>query len=83
VIQLFGTGGGLLTREALPQVTLPISATIDGIDAVVQFAGAAPGLPEGVLQVNLFVPVGARVGSVPVVVKIGDATSNIATVSIK
>ena len=83
VIQLFGTGGGLLTREALPQVTLPISATIDGIDSLVQFAGAAPGLPEGVLQVNLFIPAGARVGSVPVVVKIGDATSNVATVAIK
>jgi uncharacterized protein (TIGR03437 family) len=83
VIQLFGTGGGLLSREALPQVTLPISATIDGIDSLVQFAGAAPGLPEGVLQVNLFVPAGARVGSVPVVVKIGDATSNVATVAIK
>ena len=83
VIQLFGTGGGLLTREALPQVTLPISATIDGIDSLIQFAGAAPGLPEGVLQVNLFIPAGARVGSVPVVVKIGDATSNVATVVIK
>jgi uncharacterized protein (TIGR03437 family) len=83
VIQLFGTGGGLLTREALPQVTLPISAAIDGIDAVVQFAGAAPGLPEGVLQVNLFIPAGTRSGNVPVVVKIGDASSNVATVAIK
>jgi uncharacterized protein (TIGR03437 family) len=73
----------LLTRDALPQVTLPISATIDGIDAVVQFAGAAPGLPEGVLQVNLFVPAGARVGSVPVVVKIGDVLSNVVTLAIK
>jgi uncharacterized protein (TIGR03437 family) len=83
VIQLFGTGGGLLTKDALPIVTLPTSATVDGLDAQVQFAGAAPGLPEGVLQVNVMIPPGVRSGSVPIDVKIGDAASNTATIVIQ
>jgi uncharacterized protein (TIGR03437 family) len=83
VVQLFGTGGGLLTKDALPMVTLPASATVDGLDAQVQFAGAAPGLPEGVLQVNVLIPAGGRSGSVPIVVKIGDVASNSAMVTVQ
>jgi uncharacterized protein (TIGR03437 family) len=57
---------------ALPFIMLKPLATAVGLDAEVQFAGGAPGLPRGVLQANVVIPVGARLGSVPIVVNISD-----------
>ena len=72
VITLYATGAGAMTPVpvdgsvtagtlALP--VLPVTAQIDGQDAQVQYAGAAPGIVAGVIQVNLYVPAGARSGS--------------------
>jgi uncharacterized protein (TIGR03437 family) len=67
VIMLFGTGLGPMAPEAVdgmpagypaPLVTLPVEARIGGRRALVEFAGAAPGLPMGVYQVNVRVPDG-------------------------
>jgi uncharacterized protein (TIGR03437 family) len=59
----------------LPLPVLPVSATIAGKPATVQFAGGAPAIVAGVMQVNLQVPSGLGTAAVPVLVKVGDATS--------
>jgi len=58
---------------SLPLV--PISVTIGGKSAVVQFAGDAPGVVAGVMQVNAVVPAGLPAGPAPVVVQAGAASS--------
>jgi len=84
VVALYATGAGqtdptgvdgLLAVEALPQPLLPVSATIDGKAAQVLYAGAAPGLVSGIVQVNIRVPDGIRSGAVPVVLQVGDGIS--------
>jgi uncharacterized protein (TIGR03437 family) len=84
VVVLFATGEGQTipagvdgkpAAEPLPRPILPVSARIDGIPAHVLYAGGAPGLVAGVLQVNVVVPEGVGSGDVPVVLKVGDAHS--------
>jgi len=66
------------TAPITPQpVSGNVGVTIDGIPANVQFYGEAPGLVSGVMQINVVVPLGARSGDVPVVVKVGDASSQL------
>lgn len=84
---LFGTGGGQTTpggrdgRVAVaPLSTLkyPMTVTIDGLPAEVQYQGPAPGLVEGVFQLNVRVPAGARPGNnVPVTVTQNGVTSQL------
>jgi uncharacterized protein (TIGR03437 family) len=66
-------------REApLAPLSRPIltnSATIGGLPAPVLFMGRTPQL-VGVSQANLLVPSGLGAGSHPVVITIGDASSN-------
>jgi uncharacterized protein (TIGR03437 family) len=85
VVVLYGTGGGLtmpasvdgrLTSQPYPKPTLPVSVTIDNLPAQVLYAGAAPGLVAGVLQINVVVPANAAaVRYDQVVLTIGDYTS--------
>jgi uncharacterized protein (TIGR03437 family) len=54
----------------------PVSARIGGLAAQVLYAGVAPGLITGVLQINVAVPMGVSPGNaVPVEITIGGATS--------
>ena len=46
---------------------------IGGIDATVEYAGAAPGLVSGVLQVNAHVPESLAREKQPVQITVGDA----------
>ena len=83
VIVLFGTGEGLVNPAvANGSVTagvvnpiLPVSVTIGGVPQKVLYAGAAPGLVAGVLQVNVEIAANTPGGSQPVIVKVGDASS--------
>ena len=59
----------------LPLPVLPVTATIGGKPAIVQFAGGAPGIVAGVMQVNLQIPSGLGTTAAPVVLKAGDASS--------
>jgi uncharacterized protein (TIGR03437 family) len=84
---LYGTGFGATNPAcvdgaiinpfvALPRVTAPVTVTIGGRLAVVQYAGAAPGFVTGVYQVNAIVPPDALVGAVvPIVVTAGGKPS--------
>ncbi|MEO8128454.1 MAG: hypothetical protein ABI822_15240 [Bryobacteraceae bacterium] len=70
--------GGVEGKPAsmpLPQPLLPVTATIGGKYAPVQYAGAAPGFVAGLMQVNVLVPAGSEGDIVPVVVRVGQARS--------
>jgi uncharacterized protein (TIGR03437 family) len=91
VIAVFATGGGQgdppdstgATADGTANVTATVTATIGGQNAPVLYAGHAPGEVAGVLQVNLQVPGGVS-GDVPVVLRVGDAVSQVtATIAVK
>lgn len=57
IVQLFGTGGGLLNRvfgDAAP-LAHPVTVFFGGIPAVVQYAGSSPG-STGMFQINAVIP---------------------------
>jgi uncharacterized protein (TIGR03437 family) len=86
VITLYATGAGqfnpalsdgsVIGGDTLPVPVLPVTARIGNLDAVVSYAGSAPGSVAGVLQVNAQVPAGAPSGpAIPLGLLIGTATS--------
>jgi uncharacterized protein (TIGR03437 family) len=86
VITLWATGAGQLSppgidgavvdAASLPVTALPVLAQIGGQDAAVLYSGGAPGLVEGVIQVNLRIPAASPAGdALPLVLRIGDNTS--------
>jgi uncharacterized protein (TIGR03437 family) len=85
VVILYGTGQGNLDNAgdgALGSATspskprLPVSVRISGTPAEVLYAGSAPGLVIGLIQINARVPTNIPAGSaVPVTFTVGSATS--------
>jgi len=84
IIVLFGTGEGRTTpagadgrisTSVIPKPNLPVSVTIGGQTASVAYAGEAPSLVSGVFQINATIPTGVGSGAVPVIVKVGNASS--------
>ena len=81
VISLYLTGAGQTNpagADGLPGTgpsggpVLPVTASINGRTATVQYAGSAQGLVAGVVQVNVVVPAGTSAGAaVPVSVQVG------------
>jgi uncharacterized protein (TIGR03437 family) len=84
VLQVFGTGGGATTPAGLdgqitPGILYPlnvglaaVTASVGGVPAKVTYAGGAPGLISGALQVNVELPVDAPSGAaVPLVILVG------------
>jgi uncharacterized protein (TIGR03437 family) len=67
---------GLITGSTIPLPVLPVTVQIDGLDAAVAFAGDAPALVSGVLQVNVQVPAASQTGpAVSLVVSVGGVSS--------
>ena len=66
IVSLFGTGAGLMLPAVpygtlvistpFPKPSVPVSVKIDGVQAEVLYAGAAPTLPTGAFQINVRVP---------------------------
>jgi uncharacterized protein (TIGR03437 family) len=85
VVTLFATGcgqtapagiTGSLAPLAPSRTVLPVTVTIGGIDAPVQYSGSAPGEVAGLIQINAVVPPGVTPGpAVPVVIKVGGTQS--------
>jgi len=85
VVVLFGSGfgewkqslaDGAIVGSSLPTPALPVSVTIGGAPAKVLYAGGAPGLVSGVVQINAQVPAGTAAGdSIEVVVTVGGKSS--------
>jgi uncharacterized protein (TIGR03437 family) len=92
-VAMFAAGGGQTTPPGLDGSTytaagfnpqLPVKVQVGGIDAEVSYAGAAPGLVQGALQVNFRIPANAPTGDVPVILMVGNAASPLGvTVSIR
>ena len=97
-IQIFGTGEGqtspqgvdgllLPSRLPLPVPNLPVGVSIGGIPVAstdINYAGEAPGLISGVIQVNAKIPAGVGPGPVPVVINVGGVPSQAnVTVSVR
>jgi uncharacterized protein (TIGR03437 family) len=61
--------------SALKNPLLKVTATIGGVDAPVLYAGSAPGLLSGVMQVNVQIPATAQSGNLPLVVTVGTTGS--------
>jgi len=84
VLTVFGTGAGqtnpvgqdgAITGSSPPLPVFPVTATIGGKSATLQYNGSAPSLVQGVIQVNAFVPSGLTAGPVPLVVSVGGVFS--------
>jgi uncharacterized protein (TIGR03437 family) len=84
-VQIFGAGAGATTPSSVdgllagapyPQSKAAVTVTIGGIPCVTNYAGAAPGLISGVLQINAQVPAGVTPGpNMPVVVSVGGVSA--------
>jgi uncharacterized protein (TIGR03437 family) len=84
-IMIFATGAGQtnppgvdgqIAAAPYPQPLLPVSVRIGALQAQVLYAGAAPDLVAGMLQVNCIVPPGSPSGwTVPIVLTIGTVSS--------
>ncbi len=81
IIVLYGTGGGPLTNEELPRLALPVKVFIDGVESEVLYAGIAPGLASGAIQINVRVPESATRGEI--VLRAGDVESQAVTVTLR
>ena len=84
IVMLFGTGEGPTTPSGsdgklavgvYPKPVANVTAQVGGRDAEVLYAGAAPDLVAGVIQINVRIPADAPLGNVPVVIKVGTETS--------
>lgn len=96
-VSIYGTGAGatdpasvdgLLATPPYPLVKAPVSVTIGGIPCrteQINYAGAAPYLVSGVMQINAQVPDGVTPGDgVPLLVDIGGVTAQAAvTLAVK
>jgi uncharacterized protein (TIGR03437 family) len=93
-VQIYCTGGGTNTPAVAdgavvgsptPNLNLPATVTIGGVNAPVSYAGGVPGSVAGLVQVNAQVPSNAPTGNgIAVVVKIGTASSTAGiTMSVK
>jgi uncharacterized protein (TIGR03437 family) len=85
IVALFATGAGQtdpagkdgqLASDVLPKPLLPVAVRIGGIDAELQYAGAAPGLIAGLIQVNAKIPENAPSGTaIPIELIVGQVSS--------
>ena len=81
VVALYATGGGVMTPPlvtgqiadlTLSHVMDRVSASVAGVAADVLYAGSAPGLIAGAMQINIRVPAGPAASTVTVT--IGDSS---------
>ena len=79
IVVLYGTGAGAMDPPladgqvpagAVSKPVLPVAVRIGGVDAEVLYAGQAPGIVAGVIQINVRVPAGMS-GPVPVQLIVG------------
>ena len=84
ILSLLATGEGATTRPELygrivegelPRPLAPVRAWIAGVEAEVLYAGGAPGLRAGVLQINVRIPDRAPVGLQAITIRAGNYVS--------
>ncbi len=83
VVAVYLTGAGAMTppiadgqfgplTPPFPGLVLGVSASVNGMGAPVLFAGQAPGLIAGAIQVNVQIPIGTVSGNAYLVVYVGN-----------
>jgi len=82
IVVFYATGGGQtdppgvdgeITKDVLSRPRLPVGVWIQGQQAEVLYAGTAPGIVSGVMQVNIKLPMNIPSGNgVTVVMKVGN-----------
>jgi uncharacterized protein (TIGR03437 family) len=92
IVVLFGTGegqtnppglDGLISSSTFPKPLLAVGVRIGGVDADVLYAGAAPSLVAGVVQVNARIPEAVSGSSVvPVQISVGGVQSPTVTLAV-
>jgi uncharacterized protein (TIGR03437 family) len=96
-IVLFGTGEGPTTPAGVTGLVIPadptqlkhpiapVTVTIGGRPAEVQYVGSAPGFVSGALQVNVLIPEDAPSGgAVPIVIRVGNiANQGLTTIAVQ
>jgi uncharacterized protein (TIGR03437 family) len=88
LVQIFGTGEGVLTPsgvdgrietgplQTIPKPTLPIRVFFGGVGSLdVPYVGVAPGLVDGLLQINARIPPDAPTGDIELVLQVGTRMS--------
>ena len=84
IVMLFATGAGQtnppgvdgkITQDDLAQPKLFVEVSIGGQSADVRYAGNAPGLVAGALQVNARIPENVSAGATNVVLSVGGVPS--------
>jgi len=92
MVILYGTGFGMLDSQPVDgkiadravDTLLGVAASIDGVSAEVTYAGAAPGLVAGVVQINVRVPEGLTPNlAAPVSLTVGRAVTPVVTLAIR
>jgi uncharacterized protein (TIGR03437 family) len=89
VVQIYATGegqtkppgetGSVASASASKSPQLPVSVSVGGVDAPVQYVGSVPGFVSGVLQVNSLIPANAPASaSLPLTISIGGIASQAA-----
>ena len=91
-VVVYATGGGVVTpatadgklAEGGSSTQAPVRVEVDSQPVEVLYAGGAPDLVAGVLQVNIRLPANLRPGDLPLVIRAGDAASQTrVTVSVR
>ncbi len=84
IVMLYGTGGGLTMPDSkdgaivntIRMLQADTQVSIGGVKAEVLYAGSAPGLVDGVFQINVRIPKSVASGhSVPVALSIGGVSA--------
>jgi uncharacterized protein (TIGR03437 family) len=92
-VSIYATGEGVLVPPAAtgsmsgPSLPLPVpaanvSVTIGGQSAIISYAGEAPTLVSGVLQINVAIPAGLNPGNQPVVLTIGNNSTKLQAITV-
>src|SRR6185503_754549 len=80
IVILYATGEGQTNPPGqngvpgavpLPAPVLLVSVTVGGRPATVRYAGGAPRIVAGVMQLNVEIPGGLTAGPVPIVLQVG------------
>jgi uncharacterized protein (TIGR03437 family) len=87
VVLIYATGGGQTSPTSITGSVTPgggtlykvpnATATVGGQPAVVEFAGGAPGLVAGVIQLNVHLPKGLTGDALPIIISIDGVPSPI------
>ena len=70
-----GINGRIASSPILPRPALPVKVFLSGVEQLVEYAGAAPGLASGIFQVNARIPANLPVATHAIELRVGPQVS--------